>query len=151
VDLTEIVEEAVELVRATPGREERAVTVQVQQVPWRPSPVRGDRDLLLLALYNTLDNALKFSQPDAAVEVRALEDGTQAIIEVADTGCGIGGDDLPHVTEELYRGRDAGRTEGSGLGLALVERVVALHGGEMTIRSREGEGTVVRLRLPLVR
>jgi signal transduction histidine kinase len=151
VDLTEIVGEAVELVRAGPGREERTVTVNVQRVPWRPSPVRGDRDLLLLALYNTLDNSLKFSHPEAAVEVRALEDGSQATIEIADAGCGIAGDDLPHVTEELYRGRDAGRTEGSGLGLALVERIIALHGGEMAVRSREGEGTVVTLRLPLAR
>jgi two-component system OmpR family sensor kinase len=113
--------------------------------------VRGDRDLLLLALYNTLDNALKFSRPDAAVEVRALEDGTRVTIDVADTGCGIAGEDLPHVTEELYRGRDAERTEGSGLGLALVERIVTLHGGEMAVRSRQGEGTVVTLCLPLVR
>jgi two-component system OmpR family sensor kinase len=151
VDLTEIVEEAVELARAAPGRQERTVTVQVQQAPWRPSPVRGDRDLLLLALYNTLDNALKFSRPDAVVEVRALEDGTRVTIDVADTGCGIAGEDLPHVTEELYRGRDAERTEGSGLGLALVERIVTLHGGEMAVRSRQGEGTVVTLCLPLVR
>jgi two-component system OmpR family sensor kinase len=151
VDLTEIVEEAVELARAAPERVERSVDVSVQRAPWRPSPVRGDRDLLLLALYNALDNALKFSGPEATVEVRAIEDGARAIIEVADTGCGIAPDDLPHVTEELYRGQGSQGIEGSGLGLALVERIVALHGGELAIRSRKGEGTVVTLRLPLTR
>jgi signal transduction histidine kinase len=147
VDLVEIVDEAVELARA--GGAGRQVRVSVQQVPWRPSPVHGDRDLLLLALYNALDNALKFSGPDAAVEVRAGEDGTWAAVEVADTGCGIAPEDLPHVTEELYRGCDAQGSEGSGLGLALVERIVALHGGELALRSRRGEGTVLTLKLPL--
>lgn len=149
VEVAEIVGEAVELACAAPGREGRSVTVQVQRVPWRPSPVRGDRDLLLLAVYNALDNALKFSPPQATIEVRAGEDGTRATIEVADTGRGIAPEDLAHVTEELYRGRDAQGIEGSGLGLALVERIVALHGGELAVRSRPGEGTVVTLRLPL--
>jgi two-component system OmpR family sensor kinase len=111
--------------------------------------VRGDRDLLLLALYNALDNALKFSPAEAAIEVRAREDGESAIVEVADTGGGIAADDLAHVTEELYRGGNAQGIEGSGLGLALIERIVALHRGELAVRSRAGEGTVLALRLPI--
>ena len=99
-------------------------------------------------MYNLLDNALKFSPPDAAVEVRAREDGTGTTIEVADTGPGIAEEDLPHVREELFRGQGAQGVEGSGLGLALVERVAALHGGELLIRSRAGQGTVAALHLP---
>lgn len=149
VDLATVVDEAVELARSMPGREDRRVQVHVQKVPWSLSPVQGDRDLLLLALYNLLDNALKFSPPEAAVEVRASEDGSRAAVEVADTGPGIPAEELPHVAEELYRGRGAQGVEGSGLGLALVDRIAALHGGELILRSREGQGTVATLRLPL--
>ena len=150
VDLAEIIEEAVEMARSVPERAERIVTVNVQRLPWPLSPVPGDRDLLLLAVYNLLDNALKFSDSSAEVEVRASEDGTRATIEVADIGRGIPEEDLPHVTEELYRGQGAQGIEGSGLGLALVERIAGLHGGELAIRSREGQGTVAMLQLSLL-
>lgn len=149
VDLKEIILEAVELAKSLPGREQRTIQVGLQTVPWPLSPVEGDRDLLLLALYNLLGNALKFSPEDAAVEVRASEDGVRATIEVADTGPGIAAEDLPHLGEELYRGQGAHGIEGSGLGLALVQRIVARLGGEVAIRSRLGQGTVVTLRLPL--
>ncbi|MCL5265455.1 MAG: HAMP domain-containing histidine kinase [Chloroflexi bacterium] len=150
VDLTEIIEEAVEMAGSVPERAERRVTVTVQRLPWPLSPIPGDRDLLLLAVYNLLDNALKFSDSEAEVEVRASEDGTRATIEVTDTGRGIQAEDLPHVAEELYRGQGAQGIEGSGLGLALVERIAGLHGGELAIRSREGQGTVAVLRLSLL-
>ena len=151
VDLKEMITEAVELARALPGREERAVQVHLQRIPWPLSPVESDRDLLLLALYNLVDNALKFSGPGAAVEVRASENGARAIVEVADTGPGIAPEDLPHLGEELYRGQGSQGTEGSGLGLALVRRIVGRLGGEISIRSRQGQGTVVTLHLPLGR
>ncbi len=151
VELATVMDEAVELARSIPGREERRVEMHIQKVPWSLSPVQGDRDLLLLAVYNLLDNALKFSEQDAAVEVRASEDGTRATVEVADTGPGIPTEELSHVAEELYRGQGAQGIEGSGLGLALVERIAALHGGQLTLRSRQGQGTVATLRLPLGR
>ncbi|MGH2351624.1 MAG: sensor histidine kinase, partial [Chloroflexota bacterium] len=145
VDVEAVLGEAVALARATPAGEARRVTVSVQGVPWRPGPLLGDGDLLLLAVYNLVDNALKFSSDGAAVEVRAREDGAGTAIEVADTGGGIAGEDLPHVAEELYRGEGARGTEGSGLGLALVDRIAALHGGRLTVRSRLGQGTLAIL------
>ena len=84
-----------------------------------------------------------------AIEVRAFEDGRRVVVEVADTGPGIPEGNLPHVFEELYRGENARGVEGSGLGLALVRAVAQHHGGNVTVRSREGEGTAVTLRLPL--
>jgi two-component system, OmpR family, sensor kinase len=148
VDLAEVVEEAVALARAGPRAEQREVVASVQRVPWAPPPVLGDRDLLVLALYNLLDNALKFSRPGGTVEIRARDDGQIAVIEVADTGSGIRDDDLPHVTEELYRGQTSHAVEGSGLGLALVDRVARVHGGTLVIASRPDQGTVVALRIP---
>jgi signal transduction histidine kinase len=148
VQIPELLEEVVELAGATTNGTGRGITLEVQRVPWTPAPVVGDRDLLLLAIDNVVDNALKFSDAAATVEIRAREDGNATLVEVGDTGPGIAADDLPHVTEELYRGEHAQRAEGSGLGLALAERVAALHSGELLIRSRPGLGTLVALRLP---
>ena len=149
VDLDELVQDAVELARAAvPGSADR-VHLVVQQIPWRPAPVPADRELLSHAIYNLLDNALKYSPEEQLVEVRLREDGTMATIEVADAGSGIDPEDLPHVLEELYRGDRTQGVEGSGLGLALANRVAAAHGGQLDVRSRPGEGTVATLRLPL--
>jgi two-component system OmpR family sensor kinase len=109
----------------------------------------GDWDLLFLAAYNLLDNALKFTRPGDTVEVRASEAGAFVTTEVADTGPGIPAEELPRVWEELYRGRGARGIPGSGLGLSLVRAVVERHGGQVTMRSRAGQGTVVRIRLPV--
>jgi two-component system OmpR family sensor kinase len=112
--------------------------------------VIGDRDLLVLAMYNLVENALKFTSVNEPVEVRALEDGKAIVVEVADSGAGIQSEDLPKIFEELYRGTNARGTEGSGLGLALVNRIVTLHGGQIFVRSRQENprGTVFTVRLP---
>jgi two-component system OmpR family sensor kinase len=111
--------------------------------------VNGDPDLLFLAVHNLLTNAFKFTQPGDRIEVRALEDGAAVVIEVADTGPGIPGNEIPHVWEELYRGQGARGIPGSGLGLALVRAIVERHGGQVALRSRQGQGTVFTLRLPI--
>lgn len=146
VDVSRLLAEAVELAQETP---DRAITLTLPQAPWPLPPVPGDRDLLFLACYNLLDNACKFTHPGDAIEVRAFEDGRWVVVEVADTGPGIPEEDLPHVFEELYRGKNAQGMEGSGLGLALVRAVAEHHGGSVAVRSRQGEGSAVTLRLPL--
>lgn len=148
VDVTAIIGEAVDLVRAGLSQESTAITVNIQQLPWHLDSVQGDEDLLLLAMYNLVDNAVKFTGASGKIEVRASEDEQWTTVEIADTGPGIAGSDLPHVTEELYRGEAARDTAGSGLGLALADRVARLHGGSLRIRSRPGHGTAVALRIP---
>jgi two-component system OmpR family sensor kinase len=105
--------------------------------------------LLFLTVHNLVDNALKFTAPGDTVEVRAFEDDTTVVVEVADTGPGIPEEELPHVWEELYRGHGARGVQGSGLGLALVQAIVERHGGQIGLRSRVGQGTVFTLRLPV--
>ena len=80
--------------------------------------------------------------------MREFEDGSNIVIEVADTGPGIPDDELPYVWEELYRGKGARGIPGSGLGLALVRAIADRHQGQVSLRSRKGQGTVVTLRLP---
>jgi two-component system OmpR family sensor kinase len=149
VHLAELLQEALSLAREQPQAQTRHLTLTLPQAPWPLPLVSGDWDLLFLAVFNLLDNALKFTQPGDTVEVRAFEDGATVVLEVADTGPGIPKAELPHVWQELYRGQGARGIRGSGLGLALVQAIVERHGGHTSLRSRAGQGTVVTLRLPV--
>lgn len=147
VDMTGLLQEIMALTQEHPAAEDRTLTLTLPQV-WPVPKVAGDRDLLFLAIYNLVDNAIKFSRPGDAIEIRAFEDGATLIVEVADTGPGIPEIDIPHVWEELYRGQSARSVPGSGLGLALVRAIVEHHQGNVSVRSRSGQGTAVSLRLP---
>jgi two-component system OmpR family sensor kinase len=153
VDLPELLCELIEAAQDLPVHCSRKINLVVSRVPWSPPPVLGDPDLLGLAFYNLLENALKYSAQEDAVEVRVLEDDHFLIVEVADAGLGIDAEDMPHLFEELFRGANAHGLEGSGLGLALVERLIQLHGGEISVRSRrkDQKGTVFVVRLPLAK
>lgn len=150
IDVPDLLNDVVDAARTIPAYEGRNINLFVTRVPSPFPPVIGDRDLLVLALYNLVENALKFTSANEPVEVRALEDGRAVMVEVADSGAGIASEDLPKIFEELYRGSNARGIEGSGLGLALVNRIVALHGGQIDVRSRQEEprGTVFTVRLP---
>ncbi len=150
VDVPELLGDVVDAASSIPAYSGRNVHLFIPKVP-SPFPlVTGDRDLLVLAVYNLVDNALKFTSAKEPVEVRALDEGKDIVVEVADSGAGISSEDLPKIFEELYRGSNARSTDGSGLGLALVNRIVTLHGGRVDVRSRQEEprGTVFTLRLP---
>jgi two-component system, OmpR family, sensor kinase len=149
VNASELLHEAYTLTADQPGAAARELKLSLPQVPWPLPAIQADRDLLFLAVHNLLDNAIKFTRPGNTIELRSFEDGAWLVIEVADTGLGIPEDELAHVGEELYRGVGARGIPGNGLGLSLVHAIVALHGGRVSVRSREGKGTVVTLRLPV--
>ncbi len=150
VNVPELLEDVVTAVRILPVCEGREISVLIPKVPSPFPAITGDRDLLLLAVYNLVENALKFTSREDSIEVRALEDGRTIVVEVADSGTGISADDVSKIFEELYRGSNARGTEGSGLGLALVNRIATLHRGGVGVRSSQTEprGTVFTLRLP---
>ena len=149
VNVNEMLQEAYALAQDQPNAAQRDLKLTVPQAPWPLPTIQGDRDLLFLAVHNLLDNAIKFTQPGGTIEMRGFEDGSSLVIEVADTGQGIPEDELVHVGEELYRARGARGIPGNGLGLALVHSIINLHGGKVSVRSREGKGTVVTLKLPV--
>lgn len=150
VDLAQVVHDAVADLRdqAAASGVPRTITVQLPQAPWPLPHVRGDVDLLYLAVYNLLANALKFSPAGSTVEVRGRDDDGVVEVEVADSGTGIPAHELDSVFDELARGEHARGTPGSGLGLALVRVVAERHGGAVDLRSRPGQGTSARLRVP---
>jgi two-component system, OmpR family, sensor kinase len=149
VDLPELLQEVAEAVAAIPAAAERDIQWSVPQAPWPLPVIEGDRDLLFIALQNLVANAVKFSVAGDRVEVRSSEDEEWVLVEVADTGIGIPDEEIGQVWQELARGRAARSLPGTGIGLALVRVVVTRHGGRVAIRSRDGQGTVVSIRLPV--
>lgn len=149
VDIVSMLQEAFSMVQDQPEAGDRRLALTLPQAPWPLPKVSGDQDLLFLAMHNLLDNAIKFTRPGDTVEVRAFEDGSTVVVEIADTGPGIPEDEIPHVWEELYRGQSARGVPGSGLGLALVRAIADRHKGQVNLRSRSGQGTVFTLRLPV--
>ncbi len=149
VDLSSVLSQVFELAQERPEAADRRLTLTLPQAPWPLPFIPGDFDLLVLVFHNLVDNAMKFSRPGDTLEVRAFEDGASDVVEVADTGPGIPDDELPHVWEELYRGSSGRGVPGSGLGLALARAIILRHGGQVALRSRAGQGTVVTVRLPL--
>jgi two-component system OmpR family sensor kinase len=148
VDVSELLRDNFELLQERLAPESRQINLSIPQAPWPLPQISGDRDLLFLAVHNLLDNALKFTGKDDTIELRAYEDGSNVIIEVADTGPGIPQAEQDFVWNELYRGEGARGVSGSGLGLALVRSIVQRHGGKVSLRSRPGQGTVFALQLP---
>jgi two-component system OmpR family sensor kinase len=149
VDLPGLLHEAAEAAGEIPGARRRILRLSVPRAPWPLPLIEGDRDLLFIAIQNLVSNAVKFSAPGDTVEIRASEDDDGLLLEVADTGAGIPADEIGQVWQELARGRAARSLPGTGIGLALVRVIVTRHGGKVAIRSREGQGTVVSIRLPL--
>ncbi len=116
--------------------------------------VKADASRLEQVLDNLLSNALKFSPEGGVVKVQVKPDLQAGVLEVtvSDTGPGIAPEDLPHIFERFYQGRTKGKhTAGSGLGLALVKRVVEAHGGRIWIESEKGKGVTVRFILRLAK
>jgi two-component system OmpR family sensor kinase len=149
VDPTSLLQEVAETIAEIPDGGKRGIRVNVPQAPWPLPLIDGDRDLLFVAVQNLAANSVKFSAPGDTVEIRASEDGDAVLVEVADTGAGIPSDEIEQVWQELARGRVARSIPGTGIGLALVRVIATRHGGRVAIRSREGQGTVVSLWLPL--
>jgi len=148
INLDELLDEAFTLAKDNSQAGERTLTFSTPRAPWPLPRINGDRDLLILSIHNLLDNAIKFTRPGDTIEMRAFEDGSGVVLEVADTGPGIPESEQDHVWEELYRGESGRGVPGSGLGLALTRAIINRHGGSITLRSRAGEGTVFTVRLP---
>ena len=144
-----VVAEAVERMR--PAAEQQGIDVHVAEAR-RNITMLGDRRQLVSAIYNLLDNAVKYSESGSAVDVRVSvsADGTRVAIDIEDHGLGIPTRDHERIFERFYR-VDRGRsrdTGGTGLGLAIVRHVASNHGGEVRLASREGVGSTFTLVLP---
>jgi len=171
--LSRIIDELLELSRIELGGQSLGEVVEVEAVvreamalhaplaQTRDIPVRltvadpgaavaGNRRQLLSAVGNLLENAIKYSDPGAPVEITVGLDRQEVVVELRDHGMGIPQRDLDRVFERFYRVDKARSREtgGSGLGLSIVRHVMANHGGQVSVASVEGEGSTFTLRLP---
>ena len=111
--------------------------------------VFGDKNRIRQVFINIIDNAVKYSSAGDTVTVKASEDGGSVIIAVSDTGCGIKKSDLSKVKTKFYKANHTRR--GSGIGLAVADEIISMHGGTMDITSAgEGKGTTVTIKLPAI-
>ncbi len=128
---------------------ERNIGIEVQELP--DAVVEADDLWMRRAVLNLLDNAIKYSRDGGKVRVSMAKDGTKVRICIQDEGIGIGGRDLPHIFDRLYRAdyarnRNSG---GSGLGLALVKWAVEAHPGEIHVSSEPERGAEFQVEIPL--
>jgi two-component system sensor histidine kinase KdpD len=101
-------------------------------------------------LFNLLDNALKYSPSDAPVDIDVSAADDEVTIQVADRGPGLAKDESRLVFDKLYRGSaSAGRARGAGLGLAIAQAIVQVHGGRIWATERSGGGAIFAFTLPL--
>jgi PAS domain S-box-containing protein len=113
-----------------------------------PVETRADERLLRHIFTNLLTNAVKYSEPGCAVQFEFNCNGTDMVSSIRDQGIGIPEADQEWLFDPFHRARNVGNRPGTGLGLVIVKRCVDLHGGDIRIESKPGEGTTVTLRLP---
>lgn len=145
VDLHALLNEIIDLI----GEKHPDRQISVSREFTADQALYGDRYLLLLVIYNLLDNAIKFSPKACQISLQTRDNpnGSLSLI-IQDNGIGIQASEIEHIWEELYRSQSVQHIPGSGLGLALVKAIVERHNGTATITSDGHEGTTVELTLP---
>jgi len=123
----------------------------VVDVPPEFSQICVDRTRLQEALYNLLDNAVKYSRKRGEIRLSARQRDSETELMVSDQGIGIAKEDLPRIFERFYRAdkaRSPDKVRGTGLGLAIVKHIAQLHGGRVEAESEVDKGTTIRVILP---
>ena len=109
--------------------------------------VESDPELMSLVWNNLFSNAIKFTEDNGTVGLKLTTENDFAVVEVSDTGCGISPEVGAHIFEKFYQGDTSHATQGNGLGLALVKRVVDIIGGEIGVKSELGRGTTFTVKI----
>ncbi len=136
-----------ELREAVPPAQRARLQIDLGELPDDPAALEilGHRALLLRALGNLVDNALKYSGPSQPVAVRLRCGAGTCRIRVEDQGQGIAAEDLPNVFQPFFRSAQVRGVVGHGVGLPLARRIVELHGGTLTLHPASGQGTVAEV------
>jgi len=109
--------------------------------------VNGDKNRLRQVFINIIDNALKYTEEGGSIDILAEKNESSVVISVADTGAGIAPEDLPKIKQKFYKANST--KHGSGIGLAVADEIITMHGGLLEVESELGAGTTVTITLPL--
>ena len=116
----------------------------IYNAPHMPTPMNADADRIRQVFLNVLDNSLKYTQQGGRITVHAeIANANQLTISITDTGCGIPAEHLPRVKEKFFKINNS--VKGSGIGLAVADEIIKLHGGTLEIDSILGEGTTATI------
>ncbi|MEZ4670019.1 MAG: HAMP domain-containing sensor histidine kinase [Anaerolineae bacterium] len=150
VRLESVVAEIVE--RYQPDAEAKSQRLNTESTPELPA-VSGDQLLLVQALSNLTENAIKYTPDGGCINLRLLRQNSSIRVEVQDTGFGISESAQARLFEEFYRvrTRDTANISGTGLGLSLAKSIIEAHGGRIGVKSKEGEGSTFYFSLPISR
>mgnify|MGYP000026492544 CR=1 FL=1 len=134
-----------------PQATQKNIQIEQDLLSLRTPIIAADRDLLQQAIYNLIDNAIKYTPQGGRVKIQCRSDEAKVVFEVSDNGIGIAPLDLPHLFEKFYRSgrREAHQQKGSGLGLAIVKSIADRHGGRIWVDSQLGKGSVFYLEMPI--
>lgn len=146
-DLCELTADLTSSFRSTVEHAGMSLKVDCQPLP---EAMYIDRDMWEKIILNLLSNAYKYTL-QGTISVSLRQEDNRAVLTVSDTGVGISKSDLPHIFERFYRVQNTrGRTyEGTGIGLSLVMELVKLHGGDIGVKSTQGEGTAFTVKIPM--
>lgn len=109
--------------------------------------INTDAELLSLVWNNLFSNAIKFTDLNGSIRLSLKSEGDYAIVQISDTGCGIPSEVGKHIFEKFYQGDTSHATQGNGLGLALVKRVIDIVGGDISVSSAVGKGSTFTVKL----
>ena len=130
---------------------QKRIKIQIDVPVHAVKVIEADRALLNQALYNLVENAIKYTEPGGKVLVRLSERHGNLLLEVEDTGIGVAPVDKARLFERFYRGarKEARQQRGSGLGLAIVKSIAERHGGKVWVESTLGKGSQFFLEIPV--
>ncbi len=148
VNLDAVIEQVI--ASLNPNAAQKSIRLEQSVSPGLQVVVEADRALIQQAIYNMVENAVKYTPPNGKVSVSLGRREDSLLIEVADTGIGIAPLDLPHMFERFYRSgrREAYQQRGTGLGLALVKSIVERHHGRVWVDSQLGKGSKFYISIP---
>lgn len=146
VKFDELISDITDDLKMVAEKKEIQLTCEIRQVP----NIQGNEVLLYRAIYNVVENAIKYTPPKGAVAVSCGHCNHQIEILVSDSGSGMEEKEIKKIFEPFYRIKNYDKQNGLGLGLALTKSAIAIHGGKINVTSQIGKGTVFKIEIPAI-